>query len=379
MRVLHVNSTLGLKTGGGTAERTFQLGHQLAVGGVDTTIMTLDLELDEARQRAIAPAKVLALPCIWKRFYLPRVAWKTIRQAVEQADVIHLMGHWGVLNALVYVAARRAGKPYVVCPAGALPLFGRSSMLKRIYNLLVGRALIRNAAAWVAVTAAEFPQFEAYGVDPRQVQVIPNGVNREDFVAVDRADFCRRHALPEAGYILFLGRLNRIKGPDLLLEAFLGIREMIPGHHIVFAGPDDGMLAELENRVAGCGEDSCIHFVGYVNGDDKVAAYRGARLMVIPSRLEAMSIVALEAGICGTPVLLTDQCGFPQIAQVDPRLEVPATVEGLAGGLVALLAAPGELTAIGERMREFVEAGFTWHSAAAQYRRLYEKLTGAAS
>lgn len=83
MRVLHVNSTLGLKTGGGTAERTFQLGHQLAVGGVDTTIMTLDLELDEARQRAIAPAKVLALPCIWKRFYLPRVAWKTIRQAVE--------------------------------------------------------------------------------------------------------------------------------------------------------------------------------------------------------------------------------------------------------------------------------------------------------
>lgn len=252
-------------------------------------------------------------------------------------------------------------------------------MLKRIYNLLVGRALIRNAAAWVAVTAAEFPQFEAYGVDPRQVQVIPNGVNREDFPAVDRADFCRRHALPEAGYILFLGRLNRIKGPDLLLEAFLGIREMIPGHHLVFAGPEDGMLAELENRVAACGENSHIHFVGYVNGDDKVAAYRGARLMVIPSRLEAMSIVALEAGICGAPVLLTDQCGFPQIAQVDPRLEVPATVEGLAGGLVALLAAPGELAAIGERMREFVEAGFTWHSAAARYRRLYEKLTGAAS
>jgi len=376
MRVLHVNSTLGLKTGGGTAERTFQVSRQLALSGIGTTILTLDLELGDARRQAAFPATVVALPCLWKRFYLPRVNWITIRQLVDDADVIHLMGHWGALNALVYIAVRRANKPYVVCPAGALPLFGRSSTLKRMYNWLIGRALIRNAAACVAVTEAEFPQFEAYGVRSSKVQVVPNGVNSEDFPAVDRQIFFARHAIPDAPYILFLGRLNRIKGPDLLLEAFLQARTNFPSHHLVFAGPDDGMLAELKIQAGSSGAAGFVHFIGYVSGADKVAAYRNASLMVIPSRLEAMSIVALEAGICGTPVLLTDQCGFPQILAVDSRLEVPATIEGLSAGLASLLSSPENLAVVGEKMQEFVESKFTWHATANRYRQLYERLLG---
>lgn len=376
MKVLHVNSTLGLRTGGGTAERTFQVSHQLAISGVRTTVLTLDIELDEERRQAIFPATVIALPCLWKRFYLPQVAWKKIRQLVDEADVIHLMGHWGALNGLAYIAARRANKPYVVCPAGALPLFGRSSTLKRIYNRLIGRAMIRNAAAWVAVTNAEFPQFEEYGVNSSEVQVIPNGVNREDFPAVDSLTFFQRCQIPDVPYILFLGRLNRIKGPDLLLEAFLQVREKCPSYHLVFAGPDAGMLPELESRAASSNAGGFVHFIGYVGGNDKVAAYRNASLMVIPSRLEAMSIVALEAGICGTPVLLTDQCGFSQILTVDPRLEVPATVDGLSKGLSSLLPGPENLAAVGKKMQEFVEYAFTWHAAANRYRKLYEGLTG---
>jgi glycosyltransferase involved in cell wall biosynthesis len=376
MKVLHVNSTLGLRTGGGTAERTFQVSRQLAISGVSTTVLTLDIELDEERWQAISPATVIALPCLWKRFYLPQVAWKKIRQLVDEADVIHLMGHWGALNALVYIAARRANKPYVVCPAGALPLFGRSSILKRIYNRLIGHALIRNAAAWVAVTDAEFPQFEKYGVNSSAVQVIPNGVNREDFPAIDSSTFFQRYAIPGSPYILFLGRLNRIKGPDLLLESFLRVRKKFSSHHLVFAGPDDGMLADLQSRVASSDAGGFVHFVGYVSGEDKVRAYRNACLMVIPSRLEAMSIVALEAGICGTPVLLTDKCGFSQILTVDPRLEVPATIEGLSEGLSNLLPSPENLSAVGEKMQQFVESTFTWHAAANRYRQLYEGLAG---
>ena len=96
--------------------------------------------------------------------------------------------------------------------------------------------------------------------------------------------------------------------------------------------------------------------------------------MVIPSRLEAMSIVALEAGICGTPVLLTDQCGFPQILAVDSRLEVPATIEGLSAGL-PVFGRAWKTSLLRGKMREFVESKFTWHSAN-RYRQLYEGLLG---
>lgn len=68
MRVLHVNSTLGLKTGGGTAERTFQVSRQLALSGIGTTILTLDLELGDARRQAAFPATVVALPVCGSAF-----------------------------------------------------------------------------------------------------------------------------------------------------------------------------------------------------------------------------------------------------------------------------------------------------------------------
>ena len=375
LRILNVNDTLDLKTGGGTAERTFQMSRFLARQGAVCEVLTIDSEqLDAQRIEALKPANVSVLPCLWRRFNVPRWNWKSVRQSVEGADIVHLMGHWSVLNAMAYLAIRRAGKPYVVCPAGALPLFGRSKGLKRFYNLIIGNAIIRNASGWIAVTEGEFPQFEEHGIPSSSVTVIPNGVSREDFPAVDVAGFKRRHGLPDAPIILFMGRLNPIKGPDLLLQAFLMARHSFPEHHLVFAGPDGGMLANLREIVERAGVSGSVHFLGYVGGADKSAAYRMASLLVVPSRQEAMSIVAIEAGICGVPVLLTDQCGFGEIRSVDARLEVPASVAGIADGLTRLLAEPGILEKLSPAWSNFVARKYAWTSLAPEYIKLYQDI-----
>ena len=137
MIVLNVNSTLNPKSGGGTAERTLQMSRYLASRGIRTTILTLDIDIDNYVKQAAFPATVVSLPCLWRRFYLPLGGWNLILKLVKEADVVHLMGHWSLLNALVYIAVRRARKLYVVCPAGALSLFGRSILLKKLYNLIV--------------------------------------------------------------------------------------------------------------------------------------------------------------------------------------------------------------------------------------------------
>jgi glycosyltransferase involved in cell wall biosynthesis len=374
MRVLNVNSSLDFKTGGGMAERTFQMSHFLAKEGVQCTVLTIDTGHDAARVAALKPAEVHAMPLLWRRFYIPRFSWKTIKTMVHDADVIHLMGHWTLLNALVYIAARRARKPYVICPAGALPLFGRSGLIKRIYNFIIGHAIVRNASGWIAVTSGEFPHFEAYGIPRSRITVIANGVCEEDFPDVDVASFRNKKGLPDASIILFMGRLNLIKGPDLLLQAFASVHNRIPDYHLVYAGPDEGMQAGLVEAAKLAGIADRVHFLGFVGGNDKTAAYRLADLLAVPSRQEAMSIVALEAGVCGTPAILTDQCGFSEIRAIEAGLEVSATAEGLAGGLAALLSQPGLLDRIGPAFQDFVLSRYTWNSVVSQYLDLYGRI-----
>ncbi|MDO9053991.1 MAG: glycosyltransferase [Gallionella sp.] len=372
LHILNVNDTLDLKTGGGTAERTFQMSRCLARHGAHCEVLTIDSEhLAESRIEAMKPATVFVMPCLWKRFNVPKLNWAVIRQRVKDADVIHLMGHWSVLNAMVYFIARRMSKPYVVCPAGALPVFGRSKWLKHTYNFLVGNAIVRNASGWIAVTKSELPQFEVYGIPSQSVTVIPNGVSEEDFSSAYDASFKQRYGLPEAQIVLFMGRLNLIKGPDILLDAFISARVALPDAHLVFAGPDGGMLSVLQQTVDQNVLGEFVHFLGYVEGADKVSAYRMANLLVVPSRQEAMSIVAIEAGFCGTPVLLTDQCGFSDVRLVDARLEVHATTAGITAGLINLLGESNKLAEIAPVWSNFVKQHYSWASLAPEYFRLY--------
>lgn len=374
MHVLNVNSTLGLKTGGGTAERTFQMSRFLAIQGVQCKVLTLDIELDEQRVSDLAPATVVALSCFWARYYVPWARWKDIRQLVEEADVIHIMGHWGILNAIVYIAARLSNKPYVVCPAGALPLFGRSKIIKWLYNWIIGYAIIRNASAWIAITKSEFPQFMAYGIDESEITVIPNGIDVDNFPFVAPRVFASKYGLPDSPFILFMGRLNLIKGPDILLNAFIHVQEHLSDYHLVFVGPDGGMLSMLQQRAQEAGVSDKVHFVGYVNGYDKSAAYHAAKLLVVPSRQEAMSIVALEAMVCGTPVLLTDQCGFNEIKSINANLEVTVDPEKIAEKLVELMSNAALLEDIASSLKDFAINKYSWSQVIQHFMSMYKKI-----
>jgi glycosyltransferase involved in cell wall biosynthesis len=374
MRVLNVNSSLDLKSGGGTAERTFQMSRFLAMHGVDCTVLKIGNDLDQERLAELAPATVEAFRPMWKRFYIPRVKWATLSKLVDDADIVHLMGHWGVLNALIYVVLRTRRKPYVVCPAGALPIFGRSRYLKRLYNALIGNAIIQNASGWIAVTASEIPHFEKYGVSSANITIIPNGVVENELPAgaVERTRV--KFSLPNAPHILFMGRLNAIKGPDLLLNAFKSVAGDFPTCHLVFAGPDGGMLSVLRRAAIDLGFSHRVHFLGYVDGGDKTALYHMADLLVVPSRQEAMSIVALEAGICGTLAMITDQCGFSEVASIDPRLEVPATAAGIATGLRLLLSDKASMDSLAPKWQQFVRGRFAWDKLIHRYIGFYHGL-----
>jgi glycosyltransferase involved in cell wall biosynthesis len=374
MKILNVNAVLDPVAGGGAAERTFQMGRHLARAGASCTVLTLDLGLAPERIAALRPAQAAVLHCTIPRYYLFALPEPQIKALVREADVVHLMGHWTLLNALVARECRRQDKPYAVCPAGALPIYGRSQWIKRVYNRLAGQQLIREASACIAIASNELEHYAAYGVGAERVTRIPNGIDRADFRDADDLEFRRKFNLPDAPFVMFLGRLATIKGPDLLLDAYVNVAAAHPDMHIVFAGPDDGLMESLRTTAAAASVADRIHFIGPVSGPDKSRAYHAASLLAIPSRQEAMSIVVLESGICGTPVLITDRCGFDDVAKAGGGKVVGASVEGLQHGLHEMLSMRERLPALGAALRRFTEQNYLWENVIRQYLALFERL-----
>lgn len=378
MKILFVNHLLDPVAGGGTAERTFQLARHMANDGHDCSILTLDIGVD-GRRTELEGVTLHALPCRNRRFFVPRASGATIMKLVAAADVVHISGHWTLLNAMAYRACRATDTPYLFCPAGALELFGRSLLLKRIYEAWVGRAILKNAACCVAITDDETMLFRQRGIPADRIKVIPNGIAPESYQVEGRdrmlVSLRQLLALGNAPYLLFLGRLSEIKGPDILLEAFALVATHWPEHHLVFAGPDDGMQAGLAERVRSLQLAERVHFAGFMGGSAKAAILQGAAMLAITSRREAMSIVVLEAGMCGCPVLFTNTCGLARLAQEGAGIEVDVSARAIADGICRVLDAPAAAAERAVVLKQQVQTKFLWSVQAQHYATLCTQIS----
>ena len=374
MKILNVIENVDEKTGGGAAERARQISFHLGALGNNVKVLTTDIHLDQSENKSLLDLDLIALSCINKRFYIPWPDLRKINNAVKESEIIQLFSHWTVLNAIVYVLIRLNNKPYVVTPLGALPIFGRSNFFKKIYNIIFGKKIIRNAQKNILATLGELPALKTYGVDESKVAHLPNGINEEEYSAETDDSFKTRLGIGHTPYVLFIGRLNPIKAPDILLKAFCQINKRFPNINLVLIGPDEGMLGDLKAIVLNESIADKVHFLGYVSKADKAAIIHSSLFLCVPSRKEAMSIVVLEAGISAKPALITDQCGFDEVEEVGGGFVVEANIRGISEGLDKMLKEPDRLTPMGLKLQQTVRDNYLWSKSSIEHDSLFKEL-----
>jgi glycosyltransferase involved in cell wall biosynthesis len=249
------------------------------------------------------------------------------RERLGHFDVVHIFGLYDLLGPAVAHACRKQEIPYVVEPIGMFLPIVRNLALKRLYHKFCGDRLLAGAAAVVATSEQEAEEFTR-GRGPTGQGGIPREkiVLRRNGVMAPRelpppGKFRAKHGLPaDARVVLFLGRLSVKKSPELLLEAFARLPEKLHGNPLwlVFAGPDEsGMLTRLQSQARELGVETRVTFAGSVFGQEKWAAYSDADVFVLPSQNENFGNTAAEAAVCGTPVVVTENCGIaPLLAGV---------------------------------------------------------------
>ena len=185
----------------------------------------------------------------------------------------------------------------------------------------------------------------------------------------DTALFEDAPATRTPGRVLFVGRLNAQKGLAELLEAMSWVG---PGATLDVVGDGDD-AAPLRARTESLGLATRVRFLGAVPRTALPAAYRGAQVVVIPSRDEGLGLVAVEAQLCRTPVIAYRSGGLPDV--VDPSWGgtlVPAgDARALADAITRALEGPDRAAALGATARAQMLARFSPPAVAAGYRHRY--------
>jgi colanic acid/amylovoran biosynthesis glycosyltransferase len=311
------------------------------------------------------------------------VSWsdRDIRATAERVRPRIVHAHFAWLPEDSVRLARAAGAPLVVSFYGAdastWPRFPWWEAPRR----LASRAPHRYSELFPAIGCALVPtpvvaeQVRALGYEG-PLEVLPAGVSLEEFPL-------RPGPPPEPVRLLFVGRLVRRKGVDVLLRALVECRRSLGAVTLDLYG--DGPEREaLERLAAELGVRDAVSFHGVGTRADVRQALAGAHALVLPSRtmpdgeIETLGVVLIEALASGVPVVATRSGGIPSAVPPEWRDElVPEeTPDELARAIAAAVTHPSREERAA-RGREWVEAEYSWAGLAARIEQVYLRTLGA--
>ena len=285
-------------------------------------------------------------------------------------DIVHLHEFRTVENLLVARIASEHHKPIILSPHGTLTYDTGRSWLKSIWDKILSPRVAPHIQHIVALAEAELDDAQATWSQfssEAEFSIIPNGVTIADYDNLpDGTKFRETYQLGDARIVLFMGRLHKRKGVDVLARAFK--RANLPNTKLVLVGPDEGMLSTLE---ALANDD--IVLTGYLSGEDRLSALASADVFALPAIGEGLSMAVLESMASGLPVLLSHGCNLPEAETAHAGYVVDVDEHEIASALETLFSNPENLQQMGQNAQNLIRQKFTWEIVAQQMNAVYSR------
>ena len=368
---------------GGSAEVPYHLSEELVKRGHEVTIYTSDYKLSQEYISSIPGVKVHSFRT-WlslANLYLTPGIIKKAREEIRHSDVIHMHNYRTFQNVVVAHYARKHSIPYVLQAHGSATTFFQKRWLKRTFDAIWGYRILKDASKVIAVTEMEAEQYKSMGIVENKIEVVQSGIDLSEFDNLpERGEFRRKHGLDsKQKIILYLGRINRIKGLDLLVKAFTELSKPLNEAKLVIVGPDDGYLHFLKKLIADLEISHKVLFTGPLYERERLRAYVDADVYVLPSSYEIFGITILEAMACGIPVVVTDRCGIADVINGQAGVAVSYDKDELSNAILRMLSDEKMRREFGERGRLLVRDKFNWEKIAERIETVYNNTLNFAS
>jgi glycosyltransferase involved in cell wall biosynthesis len=366
---------------GGPVTSVHALNKAMAAQGVDISVYTTNAGLNGQvpinRATEVDGVSVTYFSFSPYLEFLGATGWQfswrmteCLRTNINRFDLVYIVSIWNYPSIMAAHYCREYGKPYIVSPRGHLypETVNKKGWKKWPYYYLAAKKPLESAAAIHYTTADEAEKTHPYLGLKQRFLVIPNGIDLREFQEIPaKQELCRLYPqLNGKKVILFLGRISWKKGLDIVVATYRKLIRERNDLHLLIAGHDhEGFGAQVKSLLEQSGipytdelgapaHNPAVTFTGMLIGREKLAAYAGSDLLILPSYSENFGMTVLEAMACGTAVVISDGVGIArEVEKYRAGLVIERRTDKLYAGIRYLLAHPDsrqELVANGKQM-----------------------------
>jgi D-inositol-3-phosphate glycosyltransferase len=304
-----------------------------------------------------------------------------VRDESTKPDIIH--SHYWLSGWAGLIVKRCLEVPL----ANSFHTLGRVKDLTRrhdeppesLLRIAAEHEVIEGSDCVVASTPLEAEDLmDHYGADPTRLCTSPPGVDHGVFSPGDRSEARRRLGLGEGPLLLFVGRIQPLKGVDVAVDTLAAVRSTLPDAHMVIIGGPSGPAGADEyvaivERIERLGLTGAVTMLAPVPHVDLAVHYRAADALVLPSRSESFGLVAAEAQACGLPVVATRVGGLVHVVSHERS---GLLVDGWdpsdhARAVLSIIVDPAVRARYSQGATEWSER-FSWDSTAHRFLELYQ-------
>ena len=303
---------------------------------------------------------------------------KYLNSCSDMPDVLHFHGVWMPSNLYVAKYGLKHNIPYVINPRGDTEIarinYDKIKKIKKqIAWRLYGKKIVDNAACIIATSEQERDSIRTLG-SKVPVAIIPNGIELDAFPK----KVVHNHG--EKKVLLFLSRINPIKGIEYLIDAWKQLDTSLTNQwelHIAGNSDPKDYIDTLKSKVNSLGLSGSIKFIGPVTGEAKMRKYQDSNLFILPTLNENFGNVVAEAMMCECPVITTKNAPWSCLSEDNCGWWIDLSVENLKSTLQeAMNLSDDERHELGKKSRECIVNRFSAPSVAKKTMKVYEWVLG---
>jgi len=296
---------------------------------------------------------------------------------IKMSDVVYIQYIFSLSTPISLLYAKVLKKRVLLSPRGSLCKWclSQGSRFKRLW-LKVLISPFANTIIW-HVTSEQERDDTLYIFPNAKVEVISNGIDYEKFQEYNRLnpnEFAYKFIkidMEVDTIIISMGRLQKNKGFDILIDSFSRVIKLYPNSKLFIAGEDYGEKENLSKQIVELKLEKEIFLIGEIIGEDKVSFFANSDLFVLPSFSESFGNVYIESLASGTPIVASKGTPWSSIEKVGCGKWVDNSIDKITKAMLELL--KEDQLSLKINSKRYAKK-FEWKSIAIEFNTLFESI-----